>query len=139
MSTRCHIGFYQDPEETDLKQFEALIYRHSDGYPGTVDGSEYGVLADIVPYLKWFDKERGLSDTEYAAARLLQFLCNEYDQATPTKEIPTGTLGHGICRDFHGDHKYYYAVYSNRLEVYDCDFDAPPEKWKKIETVNLKP
>lgn len=47
MSTRCQIGFYE-AEEKDLDNFEALIYRHSDGYPDT----EHGVLAAIVPFLQ---------------------------------------------------------------------------------------
>ncbi len=38
MSTRCQIGFYE-PRQKDLTKFEALIYRHSDGYPDTDCGT----------------------------------------------------------------------------------------------------
>lgn len=125
MSTRCQIGFYEKKSKKH-KDFEALIYRHSDGYPGTA----CGVLADIVPFLKWWKKQRGLLDSEYVAARLLQYLCNEYDKRTkkyekkyPTSSIHgskkyTGVLGHGICKDFHGDIEYLYKIYPNAVEVY---------------------
>ena len=146
MSTRCQIGFYDNPKQKNLRKFTALVYRHSDGYPGKEDGSDYGVLTDIVPFLKWFNKERGLSDTEYAAARCLQHLCNTYDTqvtkdskqffGTPNTD-DAGLLGHGICRGFHGDIEYFYAVYPDRLEVYDTPFDAEPDKWKLIETIKL--
>ena len=35
MSTRCQIGFYAQGNDNLLKP-DALLYRHSDGYPGTV-------------------------------------------------------------------------------------------------------
>ena len=73
MSTRCQIGFYV-PENSNLLKPDALLYRHSDGYPGTTSGSKYGVLTDLVPFLKLFHKRRGLDDTEYAAAWTLHHL-----------------------------------------------------------------
>lgn len=152
MSTRCQIGFYEASEK-DLNNFQALIYRHSDGYPGTPDGKENGVLADIVPFLKWFDTKRGLDDTEYVSARLLQYLCDKHDEWARecaktheyTVENPglTGFLGYGICKSMHGDINYYYAVYPDQLEVWkpthgdnyelsDCS------KWKLLDTIILK-
>lgn len=118
MSTRCQIGVYSTrPSKETIKDFEALLYRHSDGYPDTKNG----VLNDVVPFLKWWKTERGLDDTEYVSARLLQHLCNLYDKAsTYDKPSPfTGTLGHGISRSFHWDIEYYYAVYPDGVDVYD--------------------
>ena len=86
MSTRCQIGFYE-PGEKDLGKFEALIYRHMDGYPGKADGSEYGALADIVPILQDFKKNRGLDDVEYASAWLVA-------------KLKDGYLNIGISKDF---------------------------------------
>lgn len=127
MSTRCQIGFYEE-EEKDLSKFEALLYRHSDGYPDT----EYGVVAAVLPFLKWWANGRGVHDFEYCAARLLQYLCNEYDGRTAsyrneansvfapeTPEEFTGTLGHGISKHFHGDIEYLYAIRPSRVEVYE--------------------
>lgn len=121
MSTRAHIAFY-DQQDQPLDRPSILIYRHSDGYPT-------GVLPDIVPFLQWFDARRGLADSEYAAARLLQHLCNQYDQHSAAfnailgkipEETPfTGTLGYGICPDnrLHGDIEYLYAVMPGRQLV----------------------
>lgn len=134
MSTRSQIGFYES-ENTNLTKPDVLLYRHWDGYPE-------GVLPDILPFLAWFDKARGLDDIEYAGARLLQYLCNQADKSTleSAKKYPniigkeiskgfTGTLGHGICKGFHVDIEYYYAIYQDRVEVYDNvmagDWDNP--------------
>lgn len=121
MSTRSQIGFYENKEQP-LKKFEALIYRHSDGYPDT----KHGVISAIKPFLKWWKKGQGLGDLEYLSARLLQYLCNRYDNNGYGKALGkkyqndnfTGTLGHGICKNFHGDIEYFYKIYPNAMEVY---------------------
>jgi len=121
MSTRCQIGFYE-PEVKDLNQWEALIYRHSDGYPDT----QHGVIATVVPILKQFDKDRGLDDIEYASAWLVAKLKTDY-------------LNIGICKGFHGDIEYFYAVYPDRMEVYDTrTMDSDPSQWKLLQTIGLK-
>lgn len=132
MSTRCQIGLYE-PNEKDLNKWEALIYRHSDGYPGTVN--ESGVLADIIPFLHWWNSGRGIGDYEYCSARLLQYLCNKYDLMAETPEF-TGTLGHGICKGFHSDIAYFYAIYPDRLRVFETRNDDC-NTWKLIKTVKL--
>ena len=112
MSTRCQIAFYQ-AEPKDLNKFESLIYRHSDGYPT-------GVLPDILPFLKLWVKNRGIEDIEYCSARLLQKLCNEYDKGM--NEMYEGKTGYGICVELHGDIEYLYAVYPNKVNVYEVKF-----------------
>jgi len=102
MSTRCHIGFY-DEESKGLEDFEALIYRHYDGYPD-------GVLPDIIPILKDFDKNRGLGDTEYASAWLVAKLKDDYTNI-------------GISKEFHGDIEYLYAIKGKTISVYEVSFD----------------
>ena len=145
MSTRCQIAFYDDEDEKDLSKFNALIYRHSDGYPE----GENGVLHDILPFLKWFKKERGLEDMEYTSARLLQWLCNVYDKETKDYEEEkgeagyTGILGHGISKDFHWDIAYLYAIYCDRIDIYEIGgVDMKNEKGinelsKKIKTIKI--
>ena len=141
MSTRSQIGIYKIKPSTPsvLKEFKALLYRHSDGYPS-------GVLPDIIPFLRWFKSARGIGDTEYVAARLLQWLCNQYDGVTAGVLVNlrdnvtagyTGTLGHGICKYFHGDIEYYYAVYPNGVDIYDCLYDSKPDKWRLLAEINL--
>lgn len=119
MSTWCQIGFYEQGVK-DLAKFEALIYRHCDGYP---DG-ESGVPATIVPILKDFNKNRGLDDVEYASAWLVA-------------KLKTNYLNIGICKDFHGDIEYFYVVYPDRLEVYKTPFDSKADSWKLLDTISL--
>lgn len=72
MSTRCQIGFYP-AKNTPIRKFEALIYRHSDGYP---DGP-WGVIASLKGILKRAinsDSGSGLSDPEHIAAWTLHHM-----------------------------------------------------------------
>ena len=150
MSTRSQIAFYEEGEK-DLEKHKALIYRHSDGYPE-------GVIPDILPFLQWWLKRQGLNDIEYASARLLQYLCNLHDKHTVEfgkqysrlgKEVEdiekgfTGIYGHGICKDFHSDIEYLYAIYSDKVVVYETafNFDEPisiNDRTKKIKTIKIK-
>ena len=126
MSTRCQIGFYSErPTKENLNNWESLIYRHSDGYPE-------GVIPDIQPFLEWWSQHRGLANVEYASARLLQWMCNQYDEAGDywdkqanrpiTPREFTGELGHGICNQFHWDIEFYYVIYPNGIDVYKATF-----------------
>jgi len=120
MSTRCQIGFYE-ADAKDLNQWEALLYRHSDGYPD----SDAGVPKTIVPILTDFNIHRGLSDIEYASAWLVA-------------KLKDGYLNIGICKDFHGDIEYYYAVYADgKLEVYETPTDNPAD-WKLLNTFQIR-
>ena len=137
MPTRCQIGFYET-EEKDLNNFEALLYRHSDGY-------QEDVLPEIIPFLKQFNKNRGCSDLEYCSARLLQHMCNKHDEAL--KEFKTSThqyTGYGICGAFHGDIEFFYAVHPNRVDVYKVTWTSDPrfrlkprEEWKLLKTIDI--
>jgi len=110
MSTRCQIGFYPT-ENTPVDNWEALIYKHHDGYPD----SDNGIIALIKPYLDDFAKHRGLSDLEYASAFLL------WKMQQQLKADDTGQwamTGFGICKVFHGDIAYYYHVSPACIKVY---------------------
>lgn len=101
MATRAHIAFYETTSQ-QLDHPNALLYRHCDGYPEDV-------LADLVPFLRRFDRERGLDDIEYAAARLLHHMIEQ--------NAPDGTLGYGISDTLHGDIEYLYAVFADHKAV----------------------
>ncbi len=103
MSTRCQIGFYTDmPTRASIDKPDALIYRHSDGYPDR----QYGVSATIVPLLLEFTNKRGFWDSEYCAGYVLAHWM-------------TGVTGYGVTQRLHGDIEYYYAVYDKGLQVYE--------------------
>lgn len=116
MSTRSQIAFFRDENVGDLQKFDALIYRHSDGYPD-------GVLPELMAFLRWFDRKRGVSDTEYVAARTLQHLTNLYDSATGKTGADdfTGVLGYGISKAYHGDIEWLYVVTPTRVLVYQIN------------------
>ena len=127
MSTGCQIGIYEK-KESKLNDWDVLIYRHSDGYPERV-------IPDIQPFLEWWDKVRGISDTNYCGVRLLQYLCNKYDKerteiiekimfnplAVKEKNYLTGIYGYGVCKSFDYGAEYFYKVYPGNIEVYDKD------------------
>ena len=119
MSTRCQIGFYE-AEEKDLSKHQALIYRHCDGYPDDAGG----VIATILPILQDFQKNRGLSDIEYAAAWLVAKLKTDY-------------LNIGISSGLHEDIEYFYAVYPDRIDIYDIPFDKDYADFTKIKSVPI--
>jgi hypothetical protein len=146
MSTRCHLGFYSSKEK-DIRDWDALIYRHYDGYPE-------GVIPDIEPMLKRFNRERGLSDTSYAAAWLVHELISSYvkDSVKNAKEwgfpgMPKdgkNWLGHGICKDIHCDIEFFYKIYPSAIEIYDAvipwkvELDAYDKAhFKLIKTIEL--
>jgi hypothetical protein len=149
MSTRCQIGFYQQ-DNNDLLKPDALLYRHSDGYPGTISGSKHGVLPDLVPFLKLFHKRRGLDDTEYAAAWTLHHLIDchvnhikEYRARTACAkeyypEDGKDCIGFGVCQDFHGDIEFYYAVQGRTLKVFEVHWPAQDDQPKKEHFKLLK-
>ena len=136
MSTRCQIGIYEN--DTRLNKPEVLLYRHSDGYPD-------GVLPEMMPFLRWFKKGRGM-DVEYLGARLLQWLCNKYDGYGIANNFSpeiydagmTGVLGYGICKELHGDIEFYYAVYPDKVDVYECGWDASFNDFKLIKTLAIE-
>lgn len=126
MSTRCQIGIYEEGAK-DLNDWCALLYRHCDGYPS-------GVLPDIQPFLANFKDKRGLDDTEYLAGALVTYLTGFH--RGKKKEIDI--LAVGVCRQFHGDIEFFYAVSPSHLDVYSCGgFRSSPENWNKIMTLKI--
>ena len=144
MSTRCQIGFYSKPDY-EVEDFDNLIYRHSDGYPGDPAAGDPGVVVDLLPFLVRFQNSRGLADSEYAAAWTVWYLCDQYKksgdefyekmrEADPSYKRQESFLGHGICskHGFHGDIEFFYAVHPDGLDVYSVDYGASPQDWNKF-------
>ena len=103
MSTRCHII---------IKGFKPMLYRHCDGYPGKADGSDYGVLPDLIPFLSSFKRWRG-RDESYLLARLAQHMGNIFSRGEdPEALVRYGPdyLSLGIDLDLHGDEAYVYVI-----------------------------
>jgi len=148
VSTRSQLGVYKT-QDTPLEEWEVLLYRHSDGYPGKEDGSEVGVLPDIIPFLKRFDKERGIGDLEYCGAWLMHHLIEGHIEwgkkfAKENPELHSkhkdgkDWLSHGICKDFHADIEYFYKIYPGGVDVFEIVFGTPLTQWKRIRRISLK-
>ena len=119
----------------ELENYEVLLYRHSDGYPD-------GVLPELEKFLKFWEKARGITDTEYCGARLLQYMCNEMDGIygkdfmLEDKNNLTGIYSYGICKNLHGDIEYYYAIYPSAIDIYEQN----SSEWsglKLLKTINI--
>ena len=106
MSTRCQIGFY-DKDGDPLDQWQALIYRHCDGYPD--EGG--GVCATVGPILAKMSKS-DRRDTECAAAELVAAL------------IKGGSRVIGITKGLHGDEEYFYAVSPERMRCFSVEYNG---------------
>lgn len=134
MSTRCQIGFYTE-EGQELSRFDALLYKHCDGYPSHV-------IPLILPFLQRFHTERGLYDTEYASAWLMHHLIADHiehslrfqAQYHMEREPFDGKnfLGHGISQFFHGDIEFFYAIGFNAqdkptVRIYKCTHVGIPK------------
>jgi len=158
MSTRCQLGIYPK-QGTPIKDFETLIYRHSDGYPS-------GVLPDIMPFLVHFKTNRGLDDIEYATARLIQYMTNQSDESHREwqkqwmKENPQeikknyekalemkktqkfgNVTGFGISNALHGDIEYFYYISQETVIVYTMDIwhgiNNPASNINQIGTIPI--
>jgi hypothetical protein len=78
MSTHCTIHF-----GTDAYGVEAIIYRHSDGYPE----SEHGVPATLERFFEAVEEQtndRRYSDGSYLAAKFLVYQAGVYSRMSPS-------------------------------------------------------
>lgn len=142
-----------------MRKFEALIYRHLDGYPQ----GKHGVIQTLRPVLKAIAKQTGIDDGEYTAAWVLysfmqnhvvqqkKYYTRRYRQAVRKdekkdmryfkKKMKTPDfLSYGVCGDrlIHGDIAYFYRVYANAGTIGSgCIEVWEPTSTKK--TFDLKP
>ena len=127
MSTRCHIEFLEEciTNRGNKQERQALLYRHSDGYPG----GKNGVLALLLPFLSEFWKERG-DNYSYMAARFVQKMCNEYDKQEEQRALGGQKfLGHAISNSYAGDVEYLYQISPNGINVQtDLEFSGAGKK-----------
>lgn len=100
MSTRCQIGFYRH-EKQALKCPVALLYVHNDGRPDFI-------LPKLIASLQQVESDNRLDDIETASAKVLYDLMHEHARLFNRSFSPFG-----ICQNFHGDIKFYYAIYSS--------------------------
>jgi len=117
MSTRCTIHFHNG----EAKKPEAIVYRHSDGYPG----GETGVLADMQRFFGAVEEEAPgdtrFHDPSYLAAKFVVWQARENNRYSFTHQSPRTAgvaapegslafLGVGVVMQDPGDIEYRYHV-----------------------------
>ena len=131
MSTRCQLAIYPD-EKSKIESAEVFIYKHSDGYPE-------GVIPTIMPFLNWFEQNRGISDESYCTARLVAHLvlCNDNTvRKFKSKETSPVTdfvdcLGFGVDTTLHGDIEFFYHISPKMVQVFKTDSDDA-DSWEIV-------
>lgn len=108
MSTRATIHFQSNGKT------EAIVYRHSDGYPEGVHGVPAG-LKTFFKTVKAHTKDTRFDDACYLAAKFVVWQAeqNEGHYAGPQGKESGGRLdflGVGICMEDPGDIEYRYKV-----------------------------
>lgn len=111
MSTRCQIAFYERVRQKYTNP-DAIIYKHCDGYPS-------GILPTVIAFLIDFKNHRGTIEPEYASAWLLyEFMRMHRSYCRKAKTMKYSKyIDSGICKRFHGDIRYLYCIYPDRVEV----------------------
>jgi hypothetical protein len=89
----------------------AKLYRHCDGYPGKVDGAEFGVLPDLRQFCadveEQCDGDNRYRDPEYLAAKFVVWQA----QRNARSERPLQFLSLGVAMHDHGDIEYTYTLH----------------------------
>lgn len=144
MSTRATVWFHDKGKETP----EAIIYRHSDGYPE-------GLGQDLKRFIREIDnnlKDKRFDDPSYLAAKWVVWdamlhaaLKAEYFKKYPDfsgQPHPLNFLSVGICKKDPGDIEYrYHVICDGKPTLWGEEVPyqvegQKPEKGKKITIPN---
>ena len=111
MSTRSTVHF------TYGKRTEAIVYRHSDGYPEGAGADLFNFLDE----LKANVADTRITDPTYLAAKYVVWLANEFAQLAKKYDHcgpyhPLNFLSVGVCLRDPGDIEYRYFVDSSRID-----------------------
>lgn len=117
MSTRSTTHFVSGYEQTP----EAIIYRHSDGYPEG-HGRDLSLFFQAVEEQT---EDRRFTDPSYLAAKLVVWLADRFAQRYEhtangyeyVKSQPLDFLSVGVVQEDPGDIEYRYVVDCGRLDA----------------------
>jgi hypothetical protein len=141
MSTRCTIHF-----GTEAYGDEAIIYRHSDGYPE----SEHGVPATLQRFFEAVEaqcpNDTRYNDGSYLAAKFLVYQANKYSRRSSNAYVTSTHLGGAVydeskvrMLDFlsvapvledPGDIEYRYTVHCDQRD--DSEAGRPVVTWEEL-------
>lgn len=117
MSTRCTIHFHDGAGERAGSSPEAIIYRHSDGYPEAVEPD----LAEFFKAVEAQTSDTRFTSPDFLAARFVVWESQTKRKARDERrrEIGYGSpsggeldfLGVGVCQEDPGDIEYRYHVW----------------------------
>ena len=126
MSTRCTTHFtYQNETKP-----EAIIYRHSNGYPS-------GAGVDLLRFLDEVNKlsDKRFNDPSYLAAKYVVFLA---DMFNTSNESRLDFLSVGVVAQDPGDIEYRYVVNCSNggrpvVKCYKVSCSYPENVWSQKE------
>jgi hypothetical protein len=108
MSTRACVHFCENEDS----KADAIIYRHSDGYPD-------GLGKDLQSFLKAVKKnveDTRFDDAEYLAAKFVVWQAKRYMKFATGKKHYLNFISLGIANKDHGDIEYRYKVICNSVD-----------------------
>ena len=115
MSTRCTIHFHWGHD----KEVEAIVYRHSDGYPEGILPDLQQFFADVVKQTN----DTRFNDPSYLAAKYVVWQANQYARRYDfeTGEYVKGAmlnfLSVGVLMQDPGDIEYRYHIHCGELDT----------------------
>lgn len=133
MSTRCYIEFYDDSDPDK----SVVLYRAFDGYPGTPDGKEIGILEWLTPFMRKYRKPlapyplgtlAGLCisyDTLRTDAQSVKIFGSRGDMPYATGAPPLLIWHIYKTPDVHAD--YWYRVTPDTIKVYRPGVQPGPQ------------
>lgn len=128
MSTRATIWFHNK----GAAKPEAIIYRHSDGYPEGLGADLKRFVAEVKSKLQ----DTRFSDPSYLAAKWVVFDADQHNghylDANETRH-PLNFLSVGICRSDPGDIEYrYHVVCDGNPTIWGEEVDRLPPNYDKL-------
>lgn len=113
MSTRCTIHFTDTGEDPD-----AIIYRHSDGYPEGAGADLYRFFAQVAEQTR----DTRFDDASYLAAKLVVYVAHAnavhyLGNGKHERAAPLDFLGCGVLMQDPSDIEYRYVVDCSRHDA----------------------
>ena len=147
MSTRCQIGFYTKDTIKDIEKekHEVMLYKHWDGYPSETLTLIFDYIVRYFKDIKNLDT-CSIIDVEYASAWFMYYIIDKYVKyllESNKEQLKRNNVSYypndgltfnsfGICKEFHADITYYYAITLNYIKVYKAN------PFKQILNVSIK-
>ncbi|RDJ34983.1 MAG: hypothetical protein DWQ19_09115 [Crenarchaeota archaeon] len=140
MSTRCNIEIHDTFNVLgggEQEYLGALLYHHSDGYPGFMDKKLHKFLKATYKYLEkaghpyWWDSER-------VAAVMILLSTGDYEAPTQPALHSFDVPQFQPSLKLHDDIDYIWKVVLKLKGQYEIYYRRPSENWTKVDLIGLE-